>query len=257
MKNIGIYKITSPSGKIYIGQSIHIKQRWKQYVNPNSSSVGPKLLNSLNKHSWEKHNKEILEECLLEQLNEREIFYKQQFINEFGWSKALFCEIYDSGGGPKSEETKLKQSKGLKKSYDDGKKKPYWLGKKNTKLSDYHNNHDSGFKYKRTQNHKDKLSEMMKKIWEDPITKKQIGNKISKSKTGHLYSEITKSRMSKSHNKIILQYDKQGNFIKEWNSITEASKSLNTSLGNISLALNKKSKTAKGFIWYYKKDFLS
>ena len=33
MDNIicGIYKITSPSGKIYIGQSINIKSRWKYY----------------------------------------------------------------------------------------------------------------------------------------------------------------------------------------------------------------------------------
>lgn len=30
-KNCGIYKITSPSGKIYIGQSIDIKRRWLDY----------------------------------------------------------------------------------------------------------------------------------------------------------------------------------------------------------------------------------
>lgn len=28
---IGIYKITSPSGKIYIGQSINIEKRWEKY----------------------------------------------------------------------------------------------------------------------------------------------------------------------------------------------------------------------------------
>ena len=28
---IGIYKITSPSGKVYIGQSIDIERRWKKY----------------------------------------------------------------------------------------------------------------------------------------------------------------------------------------------------------------------------------
>lgn len=107
---IGIYKITSPSNKVYIGQAINIKKRWKQYINPNLSSVGPKLLNSLKKYGYEAHIPDILEECSLEQLNEKEIFYKQQFINEFGWKMALFCELYDNGGGPKSEETKLKQS---------------------------------------------------------------------------------------------------------------------------------------------------
>ena len=42
------------------------------------------------------------------QLNEREIFYKQQIINKYGWEVTLFCEIYDSGGGPKSNKTKQK-----------------------------------------------------------------------------------------------------------------------------------------------------
>jgi group I intron endonuclease len=107
---VGIYKITSPSNKTYIGQSIDIERRKIQYIKLNKSCIGPKLYNSLQKYGWEQHIFKIIEECNLEQLNGREIFYKQQFINEFGWNKTLFCEIYDSGGGPKSEETKLKQS---------------------------------------------------------------------------------------------------------------------------------------------------
>jgi len=31
MVSIGIYKITSPTHRIYIGQSINIEQRWKGY----------------------------------------------------------------------------------------------------------------------------------------------------------------------------------------------------------------------------------
>lgn len=34
---IGIYKITSPLNKVYIGQAINIDKRWEQYINPNSS----------------------------------------------------------------------------------------------------------------------------------------------------------------------------------------------------------------------------
>jgi hypothetical protein len=30
---VGIYKITSPSGKVYIGQSINIERRIKEYKN--------------------------------------------------------------------------------------------------------------------------------------------------------------------------------------------------------------------------------
>ncbi len=53
-------------------------------------------------------------------------------------------------------------------------------------------------------------------------------------------------------NKAILQYDLKGKLIKEWHSMTEASKGLNTSASNISGVLRNKQKTAKGFIWSYK-----
>ena len=117
MKLIGIYKITSPTGKIYIGQSTDINKTWKyRYNNLNNRlKKQPKIFNSLLKYGVGNHKFEIIEECSENKLDEQESYYKQQFINEFGWSKALFCEIYDSNkGGSKSEETKQKQSNSLK-----------------------------------------------------------------------------------------------------------------------------------------------
>lgn len=55
-----------------------------------------------------------------------------------------------------------------------------------------------------------------------------------------------------SLDKKIIQYDLQGNFIKEWNSISEASKTLNINLGNIAECCKKHRKTAGGYIWKYK-----
>jgi group I intron endonuclease len=113
MKLIGIYKITSPTSKVYIGQSTDINKTWKyRYNNLNNRlKKQPKIYNSLLKYGIENHKFEVIEECSIEQLDERESYYKQQFINEFGWGKTLFCEIYDSNkGGYKSEETKHKQS---------------------------------------------------------------------------------------------------------------------------------------------------
>lgn len=49
----------------------------------------------------------------------------------------------------------------------------------------------------------------------------------------------------------IKQYDPQGNFIKEWGSIVEASKYYKTTLSNIWGCLNGYHKTAKGYIWKY------
>lgn len=47
------------------------------------------------------------------------------------------------------------------------------------------------------------------------------------------------------------QYDLKGNFIRSFNSILDASKETRVSMGNISLCINNKRKTAGGYIWKY------
>jgi hypothetical protein len=51
----------------------------------------------------------------------------------------------------------------------------------------------------------------------------------------------------------ILQYDKNGYLIKEWNSIVEIKKYYNMSDRHIQITLDNPNKTAKGFIWIRKK----
>jgi group I intron endonuclease len=141
---IGIYKIVSPTGKIYIGQSINIHQRWKFYSFYNCKNQ-TQLYNSLKKYSFKSHIKDIIEECSIEQLNEKEIYWKQYYLNLYGWKKVLFCEIYDAGGGPRSNEIKGKISKSL-------------LGKKKTQQ------HKENIKKSRkgmafSQQHKDNMSD--------------------------------------------------------------------------------------------------
>lgn len=47
----------------------------------------------------------------------------------------------------------------------------------------------------------------------------------------------------------IIQYDLEGNKIKEWSSVSEAAKSLNKRHGNISGCCSGAFKTAYGFVW--------
>jgi group I intron endonuclease len=104
----GIYKTISPSGKIYIGQSVNLKKRKKCYETL-QCKLQPKIYSSLLKYGWENH---IWEEkhFPIYMLNEMEINFKKEIIEYFGWEKALFCDIYDSGGGPRSQQTKNKMS---------------------------------------------------------------------------------------------------------------------------------------------------
>lgn len=54
--------------------------------------------------------------------------------------------------------------------------------------------------------------------------------------------------------KPILQFNKKGDFISEWPSISEASKKLNIDLTGICVCCKGKQKTSGGFIWKYKNE---
>ena len=54
------------------------------------------------------------------------------------------------------------------------------------------------------------------------------------------------------HNSVrINQFDKNGIFIKEWDSISSAARVIGTSVQNIHSCLSNKTLTSKGFIWRY------
>lgn len=54
--------------------------------------------------------------------------------------------------------------------------------------------------------------------------------------------------------KLIIQFDKQGNKIKEWNNVYDIAKEYNCSHHTIFNVLYGNRKTAKGYIWRYLKD---
>ena len=56
----------------------------------------------------------------------------------------------------------------------------------------------------------------------------------------------------RKQNKIILQYDLDNNFIKEYKSIEDAGDITHTHKGSISEVCHSKRKTAGGFIWKLK-----
>ena len=67
--SIGIYKIESPSGKIYVGQSINIEYRFKSYLKMFRCKNQIKLFNSFQKYGPENHIFEIIELCEFNELN--------------------------------------------------------------------------------------------------------------------------------------------------------------------------------------------
>lgn len=64
--------------------------------------------------------------------------------------------------------------------------------------------------------------------------------------------KIAKKNTNGKMSKPVLQYDLQGNFIKEWPSIMEIERQLGFDQGYISNCCNGKYKTAYGYIWKFK-----
>ncbi len=105
---VGIYKITSPSGKVYIGQSIDILRRFESYKKLKCKQQC-KLYSSLISHGVEKHNFEIIEECLICELNNRERFWQEHYDVLNNGLNLVLTKTTDKSGAA-SDETKLKSS---------------------------------------------------------------------------------------------------------------------------------------------------
>lgn len=75
---------------------------------------------------------------------------------------------------------------------------------------------------------------------------------LSKSSTGKKMSDLAKQKMSNNQKLPILQFDLGGNFIREWDGIIDAVKSVGKHSTNIMRCCQGKFKQAYGFIWKYK-----
>ena len=194
-KIIGIYKITSPTKKIYIGQSLDVLHRFKTYKMYRCKSQ-PALYNSLIKHGHEKHTFEIIMQCSKEELNQFEIYYIELF-QTFNSKYGLNLQAGGYNGSP-SEETRNKiREKNLGKKYSEeiNKKKGVgMLGKKHSeetiakmklakRTEEYKLNLSiklKGRKQSEEHNLKNKLSHLGIKHTEEQKQKISIGNKNKK-----------------------------------------------------------------------------
>ena len=109
---IGIYKIISPLGKIYIGQSIDIDYRFNSYKKLKCKAQ-LRIYNSFIKYGVYNHIFEVIEECNIDLLNERERYW-QDYYNVLS-KNGLNCNLVSTNNLPKilSKETKLKIANSL------------------------------------------------------------------------------------------------------------------------------------------------
>lgn len=84
----GIYKIQNLiNGKCYVGQSKDIKRRWKDHCcsanNPADHCYNNPLYKAIRKYGIENFSFDVIEECLISELNDKERFYIQKYNSFF------------------------------------------------------------------------------------------------------------------------------------------------------------------------------
>jgi group I intron endonuclease len=146
---IGIYKITNPKSKIYIGQTIDFDRRVYQYKMLNCKEQ-PKLYNSLKKYGYDNHVVELIHQCQETNLTILERYYQELYKTVENDNLNCFLVTTKDKTGRHTEETKRKMSesaKGKKKSAEHIAKLPQnqkgYKGKKRseeTKLKQSLNN---------------------------------------------------------------------------------------------------------------------
>lgn len=98
IKNV-IYKITSPSGKVYIGQTVNFNKRMGVY-NGGHCKQQPKMHRSFLKHGINNHTVEILERC--ENSDVLNILEEQYIIKYDSFKNGLNCNL---GGDSRKKYT--------------------------------------------------------------------------------------------------------------------------------------------------------
>ncbi|APZ82878.1 hypothetical protein [Flavobacterium phage FL-1] len=212
---IGIYKITSPSGKVYIGQSVNIKKRLQDYKCVKGDKQ-PKLYRSFRKYGFEKHKIEVVCQCTVEELNDKERYYQDLFscIGKNGLNCVLTTSSDRSGfvsefvkdklrGKSRSEHVRLKISESHK-------------GKKHTKET----------RLKIAKNSRN-ISEETRQKYRDshigPTHTLEARKKISEAGKGRVFSEESRMKIVLSHGKRVLNKETGEIYL----SMAKAAKAIN------------------------------
>ena len=227
-----IYKLTSPSGKIYIGQTTNLKDRKRCLYNTNKYYSGHKLDNAIKKYGIENFKYEILVQIemedkflLREHLDVLEIQYIEKY-NSYNNGYNMTLGGSGSKGCFQTEESRKKISEKAK-------------GRKGSMLGKH-----------LTEEQKRKVSE---------FAKTRIGDK--NPFFGKTHTTSSKNKIGIANGKPVIQMDLNGNFIAEFRSARDAANSFGKPKANSEILKvcnnyispsNKRYKTALGYKWKFK-----
>lgn len=241
------------TGKKYIGQHLGT-------IDDGYWGSGSAISKAIKKYGKESFKKYVLEECDLENLNEREQYWIKYYNTFLG-------EGYNMDDGGKSnsgywatldDKTKAEiHEKRLANRPDNFKEIMHQVHKTR-------NNKAIGEKLKGRTYSKETIKKMSKSAKGRKLTQ-ETKDKISKGKLGKTLTpeqcaNISKATLGKKKSprteehkkklrKPVIQLDLEGNFIKLWEGVSFAGKKLGIDYSGISHCANGKQKTSGGYKW--------
>lgn len=224
-----IYKHTSPSGKVYIGQTkaknpvVRWRNGGKGYfrINKFGDYQQPAMVNAINKYPWNTWDHEILDTCdTQEEANKLEQYY----ITLYKSNNSLYGYNITGGGGghtkqKMSEETKLKLSQAIKLKWQDPD-------------------------YKEKQKSKEHL----------PMHS-NTRKALQEANTGRKCTEETKQRIREAKSNPVLQFSISGELLNSYNSAKEAGNTINKTITSITNCCKGKSKKCDNYIFLFKTEY--
>ena len=256
------YHYNPRNGKYYVG--ITMQEPTKRWNRGNGYRANQHFWRAILRDGWDNFEHVVVETGLS---REMAISLEKRLIIE--------CDSFNNGynnsyGGESMQGYEMAQSTREKISQSNSGENAFWYGKKLPdcmikKMSESHLNHPS---YSRGINQYDKDGHYIKTFPSVEEARRIVGHgniaRAARSSNalclGYQWRYDTGDKSdippynsfhpAPKRQKAVLQYDLQGNFIREYNSIKEFSKSKGTA--HISDCCNKKRISSMGYIWRYK-----
>lgn len=245
---VGIYSITSPSGKVYVGQSWDIKKRHTFYKSTLAKDQ-PYLNNSFTKYGFDSHEIKILHELPKDVKQDVLDKYEQLYMDSYRGCGIVLLNCKEAGnngkahpetirkrvekntGQKRSLATKLQMSESAKKVV----KTSEWM--KKICVSRKANGFVPWVVGKKMSDETNKKNSVARKKWCDE-NPDEVKKKVS--------------LMNDAISKPVIQLSKSGEFIKNWKSAREAERGLGIFSTSIAASIRGvRCKHAGGFKWKY------
>lgn len=197
-----IYKFTSPSGRVYVGQTVDLYSRYISHSKMYGNS-SPVLYKSFKKYGFENHIFEVIEECEISQLSERERYWQEYYDTVKSGLNCKYTSTKDRTGKLSYEtRRKIGDAQIGKLNHRYGKSLPKHLnpmyGKKHTEES-RRKMSLSGRGKKKSNITKSRMSES-KKGGKNPMygVLPKVARLVLDLETGIYYDSIKEAAFSKS-----------------------------------------------------------